>query len=202
MNNFNISYKKEDFSYYDFSGLELDKAAENELQEQDYSMDKIKEIKEIILKDFRRILENRLIFLGNNKKLIEYMNVLLNSYIEEKNTSSYEVTKFIILTDNYLCFNNVEDAIENLEQEDFYVDSIECETIIIVNRKFSEYYFITMDTNIFDGKVKTSIDSFKLLNNNVENFNISYKGRFKLQDYTEKGVNNAVKRIRRLQQKS
>ena len=185
MEKFCIAYKKEtdnDISYYDFLGIE------------NYDESFIKDIKKVILDDFRRVLENKVYCLKENDRLADNIQRLLETYNNGVDSTNYGVTNFMILTDNYLCFNNIESSVDT-QIDDFDFDTVECETIVIVDRTFTKYYFVKMQTKIIDETVKTSIETFDINEKSISSKITSFRGRFRFNNYTVSAVNCAVKRI-------
>lgn len=163
MENFRIIFEKgsvyEEEDYWIFNGIHDDYLDYDKFVNRSFNY--INELKNVILKDFERILEYRILQCNNSEKLSFEIERLLNTY------SNYLVDKegenFIILTDDYLCFNNLEEEAEL----DFYFKNT-FKTTVIVSRNFRIFYFIREKINILTGKVKTSIKRFEVQNDHIQ----------------------------------
>lgn len=182
MENFNIVFKKVrddsfvDGGYYyewreglrEYQYVESQYNDLNDLQEEEkFYLAQIKEVKKIILRDIRKIIDYRLRDLENSDSLIENLEVLLDTYdngVDNVGTSCFarDITNFITLTDSYLCFNNIENSVDDDEYFALYGDINIFESIVLIDRKFKNYHFINMTTEVATNKTKTMIESFQI----------------------------------------
>ncbi len=206
MENFTICFKKvrdyfDENSYYEWEGLEEYHGVSSFSQgEEKIYFAQIKEIKKVILRDIRKIMDYRLQNLRNNASLMEELQLLLDTYDNEADgidTTFFvrDVTNFMILTDSYLCFNNIENKVEDDDYFRAYGDVDVSESIIVINRNFKNYYFITMTTNILTSKTTTTLKSFTIKKDEVSSYQSPYKGYFAIHDYSEKTPQKIIKRM-------
>ena len=205
MENFTICFKKvrdyfDENSYYEWEGLEEYPVVSSCEKEDKIYFAQIKEIKKVILWDIRKIMDYRLQNLKNNASLMEELQLLLDTYDNEVDgidTTFFvrDVTNFMILTDSYLCFNNIENKVEDDDYFMAYLDVDVSESIIVIDRNFKNYYFITMTTNILTSKTTTTLKSFQIKNDEVSAYQSPYKGYFAIHDYSEKTPQKIIKRM-------
>lgn len=194
MENFCISYKVErddrERKYYtDFRGLKPYKITSsfNSEDELKFYLDQVQEIKEVIIDDFKRILENRIKELDNNYELTEQIVYLISTFNNDIDDTVYDTTNFIVLTDDYLCFNNIEVGYDEIKQTlDF--DSEEAETIVIVNRLFNKFYFITRVRNVVDEVSVYDIESYELEEDKVKRSHIRFNGEITMPEVNDRMV--------------
>ena len=139
---------------------------------QEIYLNYINELKGVILKDFERVLKCLLPQYSNHEKLYFEIKRLLNTYSNP--LMDLEEDNFIILTDSYLCFTNLEEA-ANL---DFYLENT-IKTTVIASRNFKEFYFIREKTNVLKGKTKTKIKHFLVRDHYIINNKIVENMTFK-----------------------
>lgn len=204
MENFCISYKverdeRERKFYRDFKGLIPYKESRhfNPDDELKHYLDQIKDIKEVIVEDFKRILECRVKNLENNFELSEQIVFLLSSYLNEVEDTIYDTTNFIILTDDYLCFNNIEIGYDEINSKlDF--DSEEAETIVITTRKYDKFYFITKVSNVLTEGSVYDIEVYELTDTQVKSSTIRFIGEINLPEINETMVETLLDAIKKL----
>lgn len=213
MENVNIVFKKvrdsfDNSYYYKFKGLRnYDNSTFDSLEEEQFYLAQIKETKKIILNDIRKIVDYRLPDLENKDALMENLQVLLDTYdndVDGISTSYYErdITNFIMLTDSHLCFNNIEN---NVDDDDFFLaygDVNIFESIVLIDRNFKTYHFINMTTNLLTNKTETTIESFQIKESEVISNQTKYRGRFILRNYSEDTPQKIRKRIASQQRKA
>lgn len=216
MENFNIVFKKvRDFSgdsyYYEWEGLKkypyCFSFIDDSLKEEQFYLDQVKEVKEIILRDIRRIMDYHLSDLENSDTLMENLEVLLETYdngIDGVDTTYFDrdITNFIILNDSYLSFNNIQNNVDDDDYFALYGDVIIYESIVLMDRNFKNYHFIHMATDVATNKTKTTIESFQINGRKVISDKSSYRGRFLLSDYSETTPQKIIKRITNRQRKT
>ena len=166
---------------------------------QEIYLNYINELKGVILKDFERVLKCLLPQYSNHEKLYFEIKRLLNTYSNP--LMDLEEDNFIILTDSYLCFTNLEEA-ANL---DFYLENT-IKTTVIASRNFKEFYFIREKTNVLKGKTKTKIKHFLVRDHYIINNKITIKERFPLFpqpliDFPNQDLQQTVDRINSQYQK-
>lgn len=159
----------------DFKGIDLninDVNIDGYIYQEAY-LNYINELKKVILKDFERVLKYLLPQYNNHEKLCFEIERLLNTY--SKLLIDREEENYIILTDSYLCFTNLEEVADL----DFYLKNT-IKTTVIVSRNFKEFYFIIEKTNVLKCKTKTKIKHFLVKDHHIINNKIKIKGEFPL----------------------
>lgn len=202
MENFCISYKverddRERKIYTDFRGLTPYQASlpfdpEEELK---HYLSQVKEIKEVIVDDFKRILENRIKELDDNFELTEQIVYLIGSYLDDVEDTIYETRNFIVLTDEYLCFNNIEVGYDEINGKlDF--DSEEAETIVIVNRKYTKFYFITRVSNVINEDSVYDIEAYELEDKKVKSSHVRFAGEINIPEINEELADSLLSTVK------
>ena len=209
MENFCISYKverddRERKVYTDFKGLTPYQVSSsfNPEDELKHYLSQVKEIKEVIVEDFKRILESKIKDLDNNFELTEQIVYLISSYMDDVEDTIYETRNYIILTDEYLCFNNIEVGYDEINAKlDF--DSEEAETIVIVDRKYTKFYFITRVSNVLNEDSVYDIEAYELEEEKVKSSHIRFSGEINIPEINEQLADsllttlNAIKELKR-----
>lgn len=215
MENFNIVFKKvRDFSddsyYYEWEGLKkypyCFSSMDDSLKEEQFYLDQVKEVKQIILRDIRRIMDYHLSDLDNSDILMENLEVLLETYdngIDGVDTTYFDrdITNFITLNDSYLSFNNIQNNVDDDDYFALYGDVTILESIVLMDRNFKNYHFIHMATDVATNKTKTTIESFQINGRKVISDKRPYRGRFLLSNYSETTPQKIIKRITNRQRK-
>lgn len=159
-------------------------------------LDGVSNIKKIIMQDFRRVLENIICLKNNSDTLVEEIERLLVTYDNDVDYSVDFFTNFIVLTDHYLYFNNMEDVIDEALFGVFGEDSETHCTTVIVDRSFSNFFFIHTTTNIFDESKKTNIKSFVVSKDEmIQSFMAACSEDFSDCDYSEEGIQKVIKTV-------
>ena len=198
MENLDIRFSKLDedgyYDFYKFYGIDKYKEDSKD-SEMSYYLKEVKKIKEVILKKFRSILDNKIYSLKNNSALINCIECLIKTFNDDSYDTFYGVNNFIVMTDSYLCFNNVVNNMDDYLFDIFDKNAISREMIVVVDRSLKEYYFIVMDVSVFVDKTKTSIYKFNICNDKVISRKVKYNGYFSFEYLDEK---NIIKRIKSL----
>ena len=202
MENFCISYKverddRERKIYTDFRGLtpyQVSSSFDPE-EELKHYLSQVKEIKEVIVDDFKRILENRIKELDDNFELTEQIVYLIGSYLDDVEDTIYETRNFIVLTDEYLCFNNIEVGYDEINGKlDF--DSEEAETIVIVNRKYTKFYFITRVSNVINEDSVYDIEAYELEDKKVKSSHVRFAGEINIPEINEELADSLLSTVK------
>lgn len=202
MENFCISYKverddRERKIYTDFRGLtpyQVSSSFDPE-EELKHYLSQVKEIKEVIVDDFKRILENRIKELDDNFELTEQIVYLIRSYLDDVEDTIYETRNFIVLTDEYLCFNNIEVGYDEINGKlDF--DSEEAETIVIVNRKYTKFYFITRVSNVMNEDSVYDIEAYELEDKKVKSSHVRFAGEINIPEINEELADSLLSTVK------
>lgn len=202
MENFCISYKvirddSDKKEYIDFTGLnpypmDINYNYEEEVK---HYMSQVNEIKEVILADFRRILEYRIKDLDNNFELTEQIINLLSTYMNGAEDTIYDTINYIILTDEYLCFNNIEIGYDEI-YDHLNFDSEEAETIVITNRKFTKFIFLTKVRTVINEDTVTNIEVYEIKDNKIECSKTRINGDIVVERIDETTVDSVLESIK------
>ena len=198
MENLDIRFSKLDedgyYDFYKFYGIDKYKEDVKD-SEMSYYFKEVKKIKEVILKKFRSILDTKIYSLKNNSALINCIECLIKTFNDDSYDTFYGVNNFIVMTDSYLCFNNVVNNMDDYLFDIFDKNAISREMIVVVDRSLKEYYFIVMDVSVFVDKTKTSIYTFNICNDKVISRKVKYNSYFSFEYLDEKSL---IKRIKSL----
>lgn len=202
MENFCISYKvirddSDKKEYIDFTGLipyplDMNYDYQEELK---HYMSQVNEIKEVILADFQRILEYRIKDLEDNSELVEQIINLLSTYMNGAEDTIYDTVNYIILTDEYLCFNNIEIGYDEIFDH-LNFDSEEAETIVIVNRKFTKFIFVTKIRTVLNEQTETVIETYEVKDNRVESTHTRIKSDLEIKSIDERTAESLLESVR------
>lgn len=164
MENLNIKHTKtiNHIGYYNnkISGFDIDNY--------DEALKELEELKRVILKDIERIYNYKLNDSMKSSDLGEELKYLMKTYLQEKGYGE----EFINLTDNYLCFNNIEVTAEDediwkaINNNESYVTQIE--TVVIIPRDFTEFHFLLREHVINPSETRDNLYSYKLADDKVE----------------------------------
>lgn len=201
MEKFCVSYKviRDDFDkkeYIEFTGLipypmDMNYDYQEELK---HYMTQVNEIKEVILADFQRILEYRIKDLEDNSELVEQIINLLTTYMNGAEDTIYDTLNYIILTDDYLCFNNIEIGYDEIFDH-LNFDSEEAETIVIVDRKFTKFIFLTKIRTVINEEAETIIETYEIKGNKVKSTHTRIKGDLEVKSIDETTTESLIESI-------
>lgn len=130
-------------------------------------LEKISEIKSIIVCDFQRAL----LKIANKKEnslLVEEIENLIKSYNNDVDVNLEDSCNYIFLNDQYLYFNNIENYVDDLLWGSLGDEAEIQETTVIVNREFTEFHFIKITTNLCNDKKKITIKNFLVKGNEIQ----------------------------------
>lgn len=189
-------YFNPDFwDYYDFQEV-LD-SSKDSYDDIGCYLNEIQDIRNVIISDFKRILEHRVIGKKNSEKLEEEIRVLVDTY---DNGVDYDIDgghNFLFLTDDYLCFNNYENEIDELLFGELGDESELFNTIVIVDRSYKTFYFIKKSINMANAKVKIDARTYKIGEDKIVSRKVSLKSRQEFQDYSEEEIRKTIDKLNR-----
>lgn len=194
MDNFNIVYKcysDEEYCDWYFDGIDGKTISYNNYEYDDpevYCFNYIEDLKKVILTDFKRILDYRVVDCDHNEELSFEIENLLDTY--SNGLEDEEGENFITLTDSYLCFTNME-SVADLEIYEKY----SYKTTVIVSRSYREFYFIREKKNVLTGKIKTVIKSFFNYDNEIENRKVFINQGEHFFDFSTRDIDQVVNKI-------
>lgn len=180
MENICIQYEHEVEDYYNPNNIrdnyyfDSNKDTFNFLEEVD-------DFRKVIIKDFSRVLNYIIKYKKDSEELCEEINKLMNTYLNDVDFNLNGGFNFIILEDNYLCFNNIENYVDEFIWDALADEACVYETIVLVKRDFKEFYFIRKTTKIDDLEDIIEIKKFSVLEDEVLTekvngcFEITYK---------------------------
>lgn len=159
-------YSDEEYCDWYFYGIEGKDSFSSDFDEE-YCLTYISNLKKVILMDFKRILDYKIVYCNYHDELSSEIENLLDTYFNE----FYDSKNFITLTDSYLCFNNMEDiaCLECYLKYDY-------KTIVIVSRNYQTFYFIKNRKNVITDREKTMIKIFSICNGKIEGRTVLVEG--------------------------
>lgn len=186
-------------AYYDYETLKGIDVLDDSQFENDFVLEEILDVKRTIIRDFKRILENVICLKKNNELLANEMEIVIDTY---NNGIDYDMdsnVNFITLTEDYLYFNNIENAIDDsllgsLDED----EAIIYETIIIVNRKYTEFYFMTKTTNILTAEESMTVKAFEIIEDTIKSKVFETKIDTEGKNYDQLEIGKILTKIRDL----
>lgn len=149
---------------------------------------KVSEIKSIIVKDFQRAL----LKIKSKKKKTELtyeIQNIIETYNNDVDFNLEDSCNFLFLTDQYVYFNNIENHVDELLWGSLGDEAQIYETLVIVNRQYTEFHFITIATNLCDSKQTITIKNFMIEGNRIKNSIYNRKQEIPLHDFrSEDGI--------------
>lgn len=156
----------------------------------------VKDIRKFIKKDMEGILTCRIRDLNNSDCLVKELNTLIETIDNTVEYDFHHGHNFFFLTDNYLCFNNFENFVDELELGELGADAKTYETIVIVDRSYNNYYFIRTTKKVLAVEESTTINAYSIKDNNVKKSIVKLKKKLDLQEYTDDGLKKVLKYIK------
>ncbi len=155
-------------SNYDFEKLQgIDFSDISDIDVADIS-NKVAEIRKVIVKDFARVLDNVVRVRRDSEQLVEEMKIVIDTYANGIDYTLDDSDNFITLTDDYLYFNNVENSVDELLLGSLEEEAVVNETIVIVNRSYTKFYFIVKTTGVLSNKQTMVVKIFKILDDKIK----------------------------------
>lgn len=212
MRNFSIVYSRKTDDYFDvennslfwgekFDGTDYEKyldASEDFDSEELYKI--IREYRAIIVKDFERYLKYIIPLLKNTEGLaFEMQNVVdtLNNGVDYTIDDDYN---FLILTDEYLYFNNIENAIDDLllgslDKDEAFIYI----TTVIVNRNYKEFYFITKGKNLLTVEENCVVKAYSIVDGKVSEKIFKQNVDTESENYSDEDMEKLLVKVRELE---
>lgn len=159
-------------------------------------LDLFNNLRKIIKRDFENILESRIRNLNNNTALVQEFNTVINTIDNGIDFDFLSGYNYAFLTDNYLCFNNFENHVDELELGTFGEDAHSCETIIILDCHLKSFYFIRTTKKVLSVSQSTTINAYYIKDKNIKRGKLNIKGGLSLKDCTDEGIQNILKLIK------
>lgn len=196
MQNFSLSYyyhyddpfNPEYDSWYEFEDGSYDgKEVDLHTDEEEF-LSYVKEIREIIKRDMNRIRNKCVFDLNNGACLIKELDILIDTI---DNGLEYDFShghNFFFFTDNYLCFNNYENFVDELELGELGGEAATHETIAIVDRSYKNFYFVRIKTKVLEAVKSTTVNAYSLKDGNVKKSKVNLKRELRLQGYNDEGI--------------
>lgn len=152
----------------------------------------IQEIRSIIKKDFINILESRIKYLNNNKRLLEEFKQLIETIDNRIEFDAHHGNNFLFLTDNYLCFNNYENYVDEFLLGALGSEAETYETIVIIDVHFKKFYFVRITRKMLVEAESTTINAFEIKDNNVKQRKVNLKSGVKLTEHNDVGIEKVL----------
>lgn len=194
MKNFNIDFKcyqDEEYCDWYFDGIDGKNIGFYSFEFDDpegYYFSYIDDIKSVILADFKRILDYKVIDCDHNEELSMEIENLLDTY--SNNLEDREEENFIILTDSYLCFTNMESVADLGIYEKYSY-----KTIVIVPRDYKNFYFIRKKKDVLTDKMEILIKNFLIWEDEIETRNLFIDQQEQLFDFSSRDIDQVVNQI-------
>lgn len=174
--------------YYEFEDGFYDDREINAQTDYEEVLSLVNELRVVIKKDFLNILETRIKCLNNNEGLIKEFHRLIDTIDNGIDIDVCSGQNFFFLTDNYLCFNNFENYVDELMLGELGSDAKTYETIVIVDVHLKSFYFVRMTRRILAEAESATINAFLVKDNNVKKRKVNFKSPVELVDYTDSGI--------------
>lgn len=180
MENICIQYEHEVEDYYNPNNI-MDNYYFDSNKDTFNFLEEVDDFRKVIIKDFSRVLNYIIKYKKDSEELCEEINKLMNTYLNDVDFNLNGGFNLIILEDNYLCFNNIENYVDEFIWDALADEACVYETIVLVKRDFKEFYFIRKTTKIDDLEDIIEIKKFSVLEDEVLTekvngcFEITYK---------------------------
>lgn len=163
--------------------------------EGDEDLSYLKEIREIIKRDMNKILECYIRKLNNNDGLVKELENLIESIDNGQDYNFFSNHNYFLVTDNYLCFNNFENFIDELELGALGSDAETYETIVIIDQHIKNFYFIRITNKLLAVAESTTINAYSIKDKNVKKRKVNFKKRLTLSEYTDEGIKKILRMV-------
>ncbi len=198
MENFAFAYthRIEDYfnpkfeSYYDFEdghfdGIDFSSSINIGYDE---CLSVIENFRSIIKRDMQDIIATRIDGLNNNGCLISELNTVIDTIDNGIDFDFTHGENFAFRTDNFLCFNNFENYVDELEWGSLGEDACSRETIVIIDCNLRSFYFIRTKRKLSCEVESTTINAYQVKGKNVKKRKVNFKNGLSFTERTDEGI--------------
>lgn len=177
---------------YDFAGVYNRKVLDSYTTDEQFLL-YVKYIRETIQNDIEKIRNGYIKNLNNNHSLINELDNLLVTINNGCEYDHFHNNNFFFLTDNYLCFNNYENFIDELEWGSLGDEAESYETIVIIERNFKKFYFVRITRKLVSLAESATINFYYVKDGNIGKYKVNFKNAISINEYTDEGVEKILK---------
>lgn len=196
MQNFSLAYTHEIEDYfnpeifhdYDFESGHFDGKYFSEYPDYDEYLESFNSLRKIIKRDMQNIIITRINDLNNNDGLISELNTIVDTIDNDIDFDFMQGINFAFRTDNFLCFNNHENYVDELEWGSFGSDACTCETIVIIDSHLRNFYFVRTTKKLCSASCSTTINAYQVKDKNVKRRKANFKNGLAFTEYSEEGI--------------
>ena len=178
MENFNLTYTHKIEEYFNPEVFD----------DYDESLESFNSLRSIIKRDIQNIIVTRVNDLNNSGCLISELNTVIETIDNGIDFDFTHGENFAFKTDNFLCFNNFENYVDELEWGSLGDDACSYETIVIIDRHLKNFYFIRTKKKLSCGIESTTINSYQVKDKNVKKRKVNFKNGLYFTEHTDEGI--------------
>ncbi len=160
----------------------------NRWTEHDEYLALFEDLRKTIKRDMETVLETRIRYLNNNAGLVQELNTVIQTIDNGIDFDFVSGDNFAFRTDNYLCFNNFENYVDELELGSLGEDASTCETIVIMDCHLKRFYFIRTTKKMLSASQSTTINAYYIKDRNVKKRKVNIKCDLPMREYTDEGI--------------
>ncbi len=203
MENFNIAYNHivddyfnpDIFDDYVFENGYFDGLYFSDNNDVDVLLDAFNNLRSIIKRDIQSILEIRVKNLNNNSGLVRELNTIIDTIDNGIEFDIMHGNNFAFRTDKYLCFNNFEDYVDELEWGSLGEDASNHETVVIIDCHIKKFYFIRTTKKISSASCSTTINAYQIKDKNIKKSKVNFKNGLSFIEHSEEGIKKILSMV-------
>ena len=196
MENFSLTYTHEVEDYfnpevfhdYSFQSGHFDGKDFSKYLDYDEYLESFINFRKIIKRDIQSIINTRIKGLNNNEGLMNELNTVVETVDNGIDFDFMNGENFAFRTDAFLCFNNYENYVDELEWESLGSDAKSYETIVIIDSHLKNFYFIRTSKKICSLTTSTTINAYQVMGKNVKRRKVNFKNGLTLIDHSEEEI--------------
>lgn len=200
MENFNLAYNHIVENYfnpdilddYDFENGYFDGLYLGEYSEAGIYLNTFNNLRSIIKRDMQKILEINVNSLNNNSGLVQELNTIIDTIDNGIDFDFMHGNNFAFMTDEYLCFNNFENYVDELEWDSLGEDASSRETVVIIDRHLRKFYFIRTTKKVSSASCSTTINAYQVRDKNVKKSKVNLKNGLSFIEHTDEGIKKVL----------
>lgn len=193
MENFSLTYTHEVEDYfnpevfhdYSFQSGHFDGKSFDDYPDEDEYMEAFNSFRRMIKRDMQNIIITRVNDLNNNDSLINELNTVIDTIDNGIDFDFMNGKNFAFRTDSFLCFNNYENYVDELEWGILGSDAKTFETIVIIDSHLKNFYFIRTSKKICSLTTSTTINAYQVKGKNIKKRKVNFKNGLTLIDHSE-----------------
>lgn len=196
MENFSLTYTHEIEDYfnpevfhdYDFESGYFEGEHFSRYSEYDDYLESFTSLRKIIKRDMQNIILTRVMDLNNNASLMDELNTIVETIDNGIDFDFVHGENFAFRTDDFLCFNNYENYVDELEWGSLGSDASTCETVVIIDSHLKNFYFVRTTKKLCSVTCSTTINAYQIKDRNVKKRKVNFKNGLILPDHSEEAI--------------